>query len=231
MKKLLISTAAAALMLAPAAADFRARIGFSEASLDSVWSGGKFSSDYSSTNYGLSYAFDNGYFVDYSIRAGDDDDNPDNGSADFGTRELGGFSRDETTYTLGKSLGDGLTAFGGITESEYQITVFPGTAGEFTEFVETDGFFLGVSQSYLLDTGVLSLSLAYADMDLDLTYSGDLAGMFIADSGDGFSYSIGYIYPVNDAVSINAEYRSQSYSFDLADDAVDNLGLNLLYSF
>ena len=214
-------------MIAPAAADFRARIGFSDVSMDSVWSGGSFSSDYSSTNYGLSYAFDNGFFVDYSLRVGDDDDSPSNGSVPLGS--LGGFSRDDVAYTLGKSLGDGLSVFGGITESEYQVVVFPGSEMEFTEFIETDGFFLGVSKSYLFDTGVLSLSLAYADMDLDLSYS--FLQDSIADTGDGFSYSIGYIYPVNDVVSINAEYRSQSYSFSLADDEVNHLGLNLLYSF
>ena len=228
--KLACGTAIALMFSSVANADFRARVGFSDQSMDSVWSGGLVTADYSSTNYGLTYAFDNGYYLDYGTKLGEETDT--NLRGNYPGSE---FSRDETTITLGASLGDGLSVFGGITETEYSVPFF-----NFTEHLNSDGLFIGVGKSILLDTGVLSLSLAYADLDMDLTYEGFNQTPF-SFTGDGFSYSAAYVYPVNDQISVNFEYRNQEYNYTSAgnqlsgpldqDDTVSQLGINLLYSF
>jgi hypothetical protein len=233
--KLACGTAIALMFSSVANADFRARVGFSDQSMDSVYSGGLVTADYSSTNYGLTYAFDNGYYLDYGTKLGEDTDT--NLRGNYPGSE---FSRDETTITLGKSLGDGLSVFGGITETEYSVPLGFTPIGAFTEHLDSDGLFIGVGKSILLDTGVLSLSFAYADLDMDLTYEG-FNGTPISFTGDGFSYSAAYVYPVNDQIAVNFEYRNQEYNYTSAgnqlsgtldqDDTVSQLGINLLYSF
>lgn len=234
--KLACGTAIALMFSSVANADFRARIGFSDQSMDSVYSGGLVTADYSSTNYGLTYAFDNGYYLDYGTKLGEETDT--NLRGNYPGSE---FSRDETTITLGISLGDGLSVFGGIAETEYAvpITLIDSIVTmSFTETLESDGLFVGVGKSFVLDTGVVSLSIAYADLDMDLSYS-DINDRF-SFTGDGFSYSAAYVYPVNDQIAVNFEYRNQEYNYTSPDnqlggldqdDSVSQLGVNFLYSF
>lgn len=210
----------------PASADFVGRVGFSNGSMDSVWSGGGFSADHSTTNFGLSYFLEDGYFLDLSIRQGDDatpDQTLDNGT-------FNNFSRDDTTYTIGKALGDGITVFGGMINTEYTVDVTQTV--DFSETIEMEGFYVGAGKQFPMETGSISISAAFADLDLDLSYGGALAGdPPFSESGSGLSYTVSYTYPVNDNVAINAEYKNQSYGFDSADDEVDQFGINLNYGF
>jgi len=224
--KLIVFSLALACASPAAAADFAGRVGFSSGSMDSAWSGGGFSTDQSSTNYGLSYFLNDGYFLDLSIRQGDDatpDQTLDNGT-------FNNFSRDDTVYTIGKSLDDGISVFGGMMTSEYTIDVTQG--GTFSETIELEGLYVGIGKSFPMKTGSINVSAAYADLDFELSYGGDLEGNEpIEDSGSGLSYTIAYNYPVNSNVLVNAEYKSQSYGFELADDEVNQYGINLVYLF
>ena len=237
LSKLACGTAIALMFSSVANADFRARIGYSDQSMDSVYSGGLVTADYSSMNYGLTYAFDNGYYLDYGTKLGEETDTNLRGS--YPGSE---FSRDETTITLGTSLGDGLSVFGGLAETEYAVPITIIALGQtysFTETLESDGLFIGVGKSFVLNTGVVSVSFAYADLEMDLSYS-DFNESF-SFTGDGFSYSAAYVYPVNDQIALNFEYRNQEYNYTSAgndasgyldqDDSVSQLGINFLYSF
>lgn len=115
--------------------------------------------------------------------------------------------------------------------SEYTIDVTQSV--EFSETIELEGLFVGVGKGIPLEVGSVNLSAAFADLDLDLSYGGGLAGVFepYSESGNGLSYTVSYTYPINDNVLVNAEYKTQSYGFDSADDEVDQFGINLLYSF
>ena len=228
MKSKIIVLALAVTCVSPASADFAGRIGFSNGSMDSAWSGGGFSADHSTTNYGLSYFLNDGYFLDLSIRQGDDatpDQTLDNGT-------FNNFSRDDTVYTIGKALGDGISVFGGIMNTDYTIDVTQGGL-TFSETIDLEGLFVGVGKQFPMKTGSINISAAFADLDFDLSYGGDLAGVYqpISDSGSGLSYTIAYNYSVNNSVLINAEYKIQSYGFDLADDEIDQFGINLVYGF
>jgi hypothetical protein len=227
MKSKMIVCSLALACVSPASADFAGRVGFSNGSMDSVWSGGVFSADHSTTNFGLSYFLEDGYFLDLSIRQGDDatpDQTLDNGT-------FNNFSRDDTTYTIGKALGDGITVFGGMINTEYTVDVTQTV--DFSETIEMEGFYVGAGKQFPMETGSISISAAFADLDLDLSYGGALAGVFqpFSESGSGLSYTVSYTYPVNDNVAINAEYKNQSYGFDSADDEVDQFGINLVYGF
>lgn len=216
------------------AGNLSGRVGISDVSMASLWSGGEFNSDYTSTNYGVTYAFDNGYYVDYSMRLGEDK----------GTDILAAtnFSRDDFSYTIGKSLGDGLSVFGGMIETEYSLDLNYTELGLiFTETVDYDGLFVGASQVYPLDMGFLAFSIAYADVDLTLSYSGNFnPGSFNA-TGDGFSYGVTYVYPLNDNLSVNSEFKQQVYDFSSGgndqsgslsvEDDLQTLGVNLVYNF
>jgi hypothetical protein len=227
MKSIMVLVPLAVACVSPASADFAGRIGFSNGSMDSVWSGGGFSIDYSTTNYGLSYFLDDGYFVDLNIRQGDDevpDQTLNNGTFD-------GFSRDDTTYTIGRAIGNGMSVFGGMISSEYTVDVTQSLV--FSETIEMEGLYVGVGKQFQMEKGSINVSVAFADLDLDLSYGGALEGVIqpYSESGSGFSYTISYNYPVNNGVIINAEYKSQSYGFDSADDEIDQFGINLVYGF
>lgn len=227
MKFRSIILCASVALATPASADFAGRIGLSNGSMDSVWSGGGFSADHSTTNFGLSYYFNDDYFVDLNIRQGDDatpDQTLDNGT-------FNNFSRDETIYTIGKAIGNGMSVFGGMINTEYTVHVTQ--SSDYSETIEMEGFYVGAGKQFIMETGSINISAAFADLDLDLSYGGDLAGVFepISDSGSGLSYTVSYTYPVNNNVVINAEYKNQSYGFDLADDEVNQFGINLIYGF
>ena len=227
MKSKIVLFSLAVACVSPASADFTGRIGFSNGSMDSVWSGGGFSTDYSTTNYGLSYFFDDGYFVDLSIRQGDNevpDQTLNNGTFDS-------FSRDDTTYTIGRAIGNGMSVFGGMISSEYTLDVTQAVV--YSETIEMEGLYVGVGKQFQMEKGSINVSAAFADLDLDLSYGGALAGVYepFSESGPGFSYTISYNYPVDNGVIINAEYKSQSYGFDSADDEIDQFGINLVYGF
>ncbi|MDX1733550.1 MAG: hypothetical protein R3228_04255 [Halioglobus sp.] len=86
-----------------------------------------------------------------------------------------------------------------------------------------DGWFLGASYGWrLMDTGTLSVSLAYAD--LDATYTDNyLVGTGFPDvydydgNADGFSYGINWSQPLSEKVGYYLDLRTQQYEADLED--------------
>ena len=74
MKRVMLAAVVAVFLpITSSANDLTGRFGMSSATLSSIWSGGSFDADYNTTNYGLTYSFDNGYSIDYSVRIGDID--------------------------------------------------------------------------------------------------------------------------------------------------------------
>lgn len=227
MRHLLFAAVITALLPQTANADgLTGRFGISSASLTSLWSGGSFSADYTTMNYGLTYSFDNGYSVDYSLRVGEDLNSTDDVSA------ATGFNRDDVTITVSRGLDDGYSVFAGLIDTEYTIDLaYTEPTLVFSEIIETDGFFIGGSRTIPYQSGYFGISLAYADLDLTLSYRGDFIGSYDDESGNGFSFGLTYAVPVADNVIFNAEYKSQAFAFDTVDDEVSSLGANLVYMF
>ena len=66
MKRVMLAAVVAVFLpITSSANDLTGRFGMSSASLSSLWSGGSFDADYNTTNYGLTYSFDNGYSIDH----------------------------------------------------------------------------------------------------------------------------------------------------------------------
>ena len=209
---------------------FSARLGTTNMDLTTVYSGGPADASYTSTNYGITYSMDNGFYVDYGAKSGSNDDSGGVGE---------GFSRDEVTYSIGRSMGNGYTVFGGYQLAEAELDFAAGSVLG-GETIDIDGFFVGGGRSIPLNNGVLSLSAAYAFLDLEIGYY-NVANKISGD-GDGYSLAAVYTYPVNDMVYINAEYRQQVYNLTSTgeggfggaldqDDDLQVLGLNLVYNF
>ena|GEM_PF-2365051 len=231
MKRVMLAAVVAVFLpITSSANDLTGRFGMSSASLSSLWSSGSFDADYNTTNYGLTYSFNNGYSIDYSVRIGEDLNSTD----DVG--EATGFNRDDITITVNRALDNGYSAFGGFIDTEYTIDLFyPATAITpdltFSETIEIDGYFIGGSRTIPFQSGFLGFSLAYADLDLTLSYAGDFSTNFPDEGGDGFSFGLTYAQPVAENVILNVEYKNQVFAFDTTDDEISGFGANLVYMF
>ena len=112
MKRVMLAAAVAVFLpITSTANDLTGRFGMSSVTLSSLWSGGSFDADYNTTNYGLTYSFDNGYSIDYSVRIGEDLNSTDNVGA------ATGFNRDDITITVNRALDNGYSAFGGFIDT------------------------------------------------------------------------------------------------------------------
>jgi len=227
MKRVMLAAVVAVFLpITSSANDLTGRFGMSSATLSSIWSGGSFDADYNTTNYGLTYSFDNGYSIDYSVRIGEDLNSTDN------VGEATGFNRDDTTITVNRALDNGYSVFAGIIDTEYTIDLNYTDANlVFSETIETDGFFIGGSKTIPFQSGFLGVSLAYADLDLTLSYAGNFSAIFPDEGGDGFSFGLTYARPVAENVILNVEYKNQVFAFDTTDDEVSGFGANLVYMF
>lgn len=94
---------------------------------------------------------------------------------------------------------------------------------EYEQEYKEDGWFLGVSYGWrLADTGTLSVSLAYAD--LDATYKDNyLVGTALEavydykGSADGFSFGVNWSQPLTKQFGYYLDLRTQQYEADLDD--------------
>jgi hypothetical protein len=171
-------------------------------------------SNYAALTLGGSYITQSGWFADLGVRT--------SLSAEWNTKEVFGgvkdddFSRTETTVTVGKSLGDGLSVFGGlqISTSKFSLSAANTITGN-NEDLTFDGqlWFAGASKSLPVGGGSLSFSGALGVLQQELTYSqGFGLPAEKSDSGFGASLGVAYSYPLSKSLSVMADLRGQSYS-------------------
>ena len=121
-------------------------------------------------------------------------------------------SREEYNFTLGYSIIDGGSVFGGYRFSE---TTADGSIASDYSF-EHEGYFIGASYGWLLtDTGALSINAAYAW--LDVTLNENLLGFPLKADGDGTGVKLGVKW--NDRINKEVGYSISvdwfNYDYDI----------------
>jgi len=221
-KKTLVTALMLSSLCASTYADdgvYRLRVGESRNTFTTLFSGGDMKTSYNSLNLGLSYIMPSGWYLDGAVKQSigaywnSVEVTNQNGQINDGKNNQ--FNRTDYTFTAGKALGDGWTAFGGYQESNSNISIpriWPTTNHE--ETLKAYGYFGGISKSIPLSTGTISLNLA-----------GGLMRALITDSayvnhgsnvGFGTSYSATYTYPLDQETNLNFDYKKQSYTYNFA---------------
>lgn len=151
-----------------------------------------------------------GWFVDVEVLSGSGDT----------------VDRDETTLTLGKSLGGGFSVFLGSKDTS--TTGFD-LDNDYWDFSAT-GFFGGLSKSIRLANGN---SLAFSAAAASLTGDVSLNGIF-ADEGDAFGTSFGGAWnaAIGQSVTTSFGAKYQSYDYDGLDvESIVSVYGKLAYRF
>lgn len=161
-------------------------------------------------------------------------------SAD-GRTTTGDLSRLDASLTVGYRLLQGWSVFAGYKygETELDADYLPelGLPSDLKNTYEEDGFFVGTSYAFPIGSvGLLSFSVAYADLDADWSQSGsfdqtisqggpgEVAGPTdYSGDADGFSYSIEWSGSISDSLQYSLAARYQKYE-------LDGDGLQLSYS-
>lgn len=249
MNKKIIVAVASTLTLAPCLATFadegamRGRLGVSNNSFTTLWSGGDLETSYNSLNFGVTYITPESYYYDLAMKK--------SLSASWNTVELTGddndgrdeeYARNDLTFTVGKVLENGVQVFAGYQDSSATIALPPISwvqAGSVVEEeIDVSGFFLGAGKSIKLGKGSLNLNAAYGSMSATLVDAEGIAN----DSSGGNGYSIGatYTHFFTDDLSANFELKQQKYSYDFSntdialtsgDDKMTMIGFNVVRQF
>jgi hypothetical protein len=185
--------------------------------------------DYKAVAVSLSHMFSNKWFVDGTVKLGDDAEH------DFGVS--GGkkmpFTRDEMSLTVGKQFEEGWSAFFVYQTSE--TTRAYSTGGE--NKTEAKGFGAGVAKATPIWLGALSASVALVRQSGDVTISGAANSNEELEAATALSATVGYSLPVSSAFVVGLEYKTQRYDLTRPDgpfsyeDQVNSLGLSLAYQF
>lgn len=224
----------------------RVRAGVASVNFSSPVDTGKpdLESKYAALTLGGSYITQTGWFADLGLRS--------SLSAEWNTKELFGgvkdddFSRTETTFTVGKSLGDGLAVFGGLQLAKSKLTFSPDNTvfvGDENLTQEGQLLFVGVSKALAVGGGSLSFSGALGTLKQEAKWSGGFKASFDPDSfadeksdtGTGFSLGVAYSYPLGKSLSVMGDLRTQSYSVkysgESAKETVTALGVSVVGQF
>jgi hypothetical protein len=200
-------------------------------------------SDYAALTLGGSYITQTGWFADLGLRT--------SLSAEWNSKDVFGgvkddaFSRTETTFTAGKSLGDGLAVFGGLQLSKSKLTFSPAnTVFSGDEDLTQEGklWFVGVSKALPMGGGSLSLSGALGILKQETKWSSGFKSAdpvaFAdekSDTGAGFSLGVAYSYPISKGLSVMGDLRGQSYSVkysgESSKETVTSLGVSVVGQF
>ncbi len=150
---------------------------------------------------GVSIYNTSGWFMDVEVLSGSGDT----------------VDRDETTATIGKSLGAGYSLFAGLKDT---TTTGTDVDGDYWDFNAT-GFFAGLNKSVRLGSGnSLAFSAAVASLsgDVALTLASDNFNSSVQE-GDALGLSLGGAWNANigDAMTSSIGAKYQSYDYDNLD--------------
>lgn len=211
----------------------RARVGISNNSFSSLYSGGDLDADFLSLNLGMTYITSDAFYYDLAYKKGL--------GTSWNTQELTGspdedYSRTDITITIGKALDNGIQVFAGYQNSSTDIALPAAWEMVPEEEFNVTGFFLGAGRSFKVNDGSLNVNVALGSMDAEL-YDGD--GIW-HDSTSGSGYSLGATYTmfISEGMSVNFEFKQQKYDYDFneeapltaGDDHMTMIGVNLVRS-
>lgn len=174
--------------------------------------------------------FSNGYYLDLAAsRSADEEDSFKFTPMNFEETFKG--DRSDTSITFGRKILDNRGAvYIGYKTGTSQAD---GDQGQSLEFEER-GFFIGGNYNWpVLESSVITVNLAYARLDGDLTekvtnpgfiqitQNNGLPPLDINASSDttGLSYSIGFASRLTDTLSYSLSYEIKSYTFDNVKDS------------
>ncbi len=174
--------------------------------------------------------FSNGYYLDLAAsRSADEEDSFEFEPMSF--KETFKGDRSDTTITFGRKMLDNRAAvYIGYKTGKSQAD---GDQGQRLVF-EEKGFFVGGNYSWpVLEASVVTLNVAYASLDGDLTedvtnpgfvqitQDNGLPPLDINASSDatGLSYSLGFASRLSDTLSYSLAYEIKSYTFDNIEDS------------
>ncbi len=126
------------------------------------------------------------------------------------------------TMSMGKSIGDGYTVYGGFNNASRLIRNKKDQAnqGDSAEF-NSEGLFLGLAKSYSLnEKSLISLTAAIGSMEGTYRLNNPQGQGSNNVKGDaiGYSGSAAYVYKTSESTSFTAGLKAQSYTYtDMAD--------------
>lgn len=208
----------------------RARVGISNNSFSSLYSGGDLDADFSSLNVGVTYITSDALYYDlaYKQNLGGSWETEQNGFV-FGDD----YNRTDLTLTIGKVLDSGIQLFAGYQDSDTDI------AGQWEsgedEGFDVKGFFIGAGKSFKVNEGSLNLNAALGTMDAVLVDGS--ARSHDSTSGSGYSIGATYTMFLSEGMSANFEFKQQKYDYEFGtgpntggDDKMTMFGVNLVRS-
>ena len=242
---LLIST----LTLATFAQDegtWRARVGVSQNSFTTLWSGGDVKANFQSLNTGATYIAPSGWFFDGVLKT--------SGKTTWNSVELtnaegalndghdNDYSRTDTTITVGKAFEGGYQVFGGYQNSASKLTLpnawVTNYGSQSSEKFNVSGYFVGVGKTFAVGSGSLNLNVAIGQMTGKLT---DSVGQdHTSSGGTGTSFGATYTYLFDKHLGLSVEVKEQQYKYTFGasniiltsgKDQMTLYGANLFYQF
>ena len=181
--------------------------------------GTKLDTNYSTLNLGLTINYDQFYF--------------DMGGELFGADflenqgEITGIQRQDYTFTAGYIPRQDLSVFVGYTVGEMKDD-FLG------EFHDDRGYFIGAGYSYLNDVTNYAVTLAYADLDGNITVDGVPADNTEGQTS-GFSYGFSVSGPFRETMGYNIALKVRQYDYEVdglsevTDKKIISLTLGLIF--
>ncbi|MDH5649316.1 MAG: hypothetical protein OEY67_06635 [Gammaproteobacteria bacterium] len=156
-------------------------------------------------------------------------------------RTLTFMNRSDQDFTLGYYIGGGISMFAGYKRGEFEAFVEGDSSNPSVRarFVDS-GAFAGASYSVSFEASSLALTLAYADMDGEISVQSNGSQKTTGDT-TGYSFSVTWSKPITDATSFTAGINATRYEFEDSDlgigldfgteQSFDSISLGLLHYF
>lgn len=214
-------------------ATVRGRLGISQNSFTTLWSGGDIKTNYQSLNAGATYIMSSGWYVDGGVKSAL--------SAKWNSIEAAGdtidrsFKRNDYTLTVGKSLSDNWQLFGGYQNSQSSMAISTTSPPE--EKFSVKGYFVGVGKTIPVAVGSINLNASVGSMKGHLVDASGYGNN--SNGGSGSSYGVSYSYPLSDKTSLAFDYKQQSYKYNFdssspltsGKDKMSMIGASFSYQF
>ncbi len=177
----------------------RGRVGVSQNTFNTLWSGGQLESNFQSLNLGGTYILPSGWYFDAALKNS------------LGAKWTGGsntdepYKRQDITLTAGKALGDGIQVFGGYQQANSTITLHGGVEERF----DVKGVFTGVGKSIPMTVGSVNLNAAVGAMAGRLLDGMSPQVWHTSKLGYGTSLGATYSYPLAPKSTLSFEYKLQ----------------------
>lgn len=227
MKKSILMSSmfvAAVLVSQSALAEFKIRAGAASTSYELSGDYITAKSDYTPINVGLTYAADNGFYVDLAGSSG----SGEHDGWGFGGYPAEEFKREDYALIAGKSFlnqnnGIAGTFYGGLKNGKTTLGAqnVPFVAW-YSETFETTGVVFGGGVSFPIaqgSAGAVGVNLGVGVMTAK--WKDDTGFDVDSDTAVGGSFGVSYTFPFTSNFGIVADYKYNAYSYDFGGDTAN----------